>query len=487
MKILVLGLLSLVVETSVNAAETFAWRVPLTNYAHAGLETKGVVRLERPPEASPFLSLGDTLWDISEARPDLSGKAPFRPDWVIWNEDTRRIVAKGSAMALHALHYHMRIENLPTQCRNRIELFRIGKEILPPDFSKKPDAVLSVVSRNHQTSIASYSDDGSRIQFKGEAAYSEDKNFIDLKLKVSATLSGCPELEIDCSAATRNGSEVWVARGHDGESGIDVRITPTIELADGTPFLKATLKQNGNAVETFYIDVQNLQRIVLGGGLELGIARMSPLDVLQNFGGSLPGVDPFDIQDHDPFVMDMLSEHFHKIKASEVLAPYFAGSVIDLTEGVRRSGILFGEGDSAGYDLSTETIFVLSASPHELDKFAQLIDYGYRLPPVSCAISHMGIGESRLLSRSGQKATMKISRGGDTKHIRHLEIEPTIGESYNLVDLRISYEETVGKETIRTLDTAATLIVGQAVGLMGEERVGGSKTDMKFKAEFVRD
>lgn len=464
------------------ASETFAWKVPVSNFSWNGLEAFGVIPLAKPPEASPFFTEGDSLWNVAEAVTDRFGMAEDSFDWAVWNATTGRLVAKGSMVSIHTLHSHLKIEGFPLRCRHTIEVFQIKDGTVAPDFSRTPDASLSLSARSGQKSTSSVSKDGTTISFEGDTTVSEDNSHIELFLLVSATFPDFPQVDIQTTAVIPNGAGVWIAREFNGKRGVDVRIRSELELSDGTPFAQAALRQEGKIVKPFILDRTPRKPVAMDDGAWLVFAWADFDTIVGLFEIQEDGdeIDPF--AEEEPSVGKRAHNSLPQARVPEILAPYFSGSVISLNEILKKNGLNLKDGDFAGFDPTVGQVFLHSSDKMELDKFESLFEIYHHRRVSHSAITFRGNGRMRLVARSGRIAKLK-STDPASKHSRLLEIEPTIGENNDLVDLRLLFEEKSGEEMIRSLNTSTTLLTGKFVELLKDTRSDKTGTSMEFKAE----
>ena len=462
------------------SAEIVSWKIPLKLYVFDGLDTPGVVRLEAPPEDSPFFKKGDELWDIGSVLSRLETKYSLPPEWAVWNATSARVVVKGSLSAIINIERMLNFEVLPGQCRVKIDLFHIPEDGAKPDFSKPPNTSLSLVVRSGQKASASISDDNTTIQFMCEAGLGDYNSLADLSIEVSASLPNSPTIEVNTATTLQDRSSVWIARDFDGETGLDLRLSLDIELTDGTPYHEAIqIQQNGTIQPYPKSNTQPHGRVAIGGNKSwLAWAALSR-DSL----ASIVTIDEADKEDVDPFA-ETDPPHYGdlgliEIQTPEALAKFMGPSVYDLIDVMKKLGLNLISEDFAGYDAFAQRIYFYSADEKEHDKFDQLFtSYCSGISP-SQALTVLGGGEMRLICRSGYKATLK-STYPEPKKIRHLEIEPTIGETDSLMDLRVFYEEKSGEKIVRSLNSSATLEVGKLLTLMDKHSPGGA---MQFKAE----
>ncbi len=475
MKILAASLLSIALAILANAAEITAWKAPLSNLSYEGLEAPGISRMEKPPEKSPFFGEKDVLWDVHAILPEKAASA----EWAVWNETTRRIVVKGPWMIIREMEESIKTAS---HCRVTVEAFRVAEDGTAPDFTKPPDASISLVTGSGQKATGSNQEDDSAIKLEMEPTVGYENDFIDLRMIVSTTLPGAPDLEINTALSFKAGGNIWVARDFDGKSGTDIRVTATIELPDGTPYAEMMMRQEGNSAAPFRVDRSGRKPIAIEGGGLLVSAWLSFKDVRQFITGEkATETDPFAVSPDVVADLDGLPI----TQVPKKLEPYFGGEVVDMRETIRKMGIIVGEDDFVGFDPRSQRIFMFSKNNDEIEKFEMVFDSLCCLhPPENMVVTLRETGQTRLVGRSGRKASLKSSRP-ETKQTRIFEVEPTSDGEGKLVDLRVLYEEKSGEKVIKDINTAITLNVGDSLDIMTSKAPDGTASAMEIKAEIL--
>ena len=343
------------------SAEIMAWRVPLSKIAPEGVKTPGMVRLDKPPEDSPFFKKGDEIWDIGSVIPEFAEKSPFTPDWKVWNATSGRLVAKGSWSAIRGIERMYGIDNLPRQCRVRMDLFKVPEDGSPPKFSGTADASLSLICRSGQVAKASISNDNASIHFEAEPTLDFNSSLADIRILVSASLSDSPTVEVETATTLRDRASVWIARDFDGKSGVDIRISLNVELADGTSQHEAIQIQEGNTILAYplnspfsqYFSHHGKVAIENKGWLVWESFSADSLHSLLSFDENQEGADPFAATEKPR--VDFSA--FKEVQPPTALVQFMGVSVFDLSDVFKRLGIDVSKDDFAGYDLRTGRIF----------------------------------------------------------------------------------------------------------------------------------
>ena len=473
------------------AAEIVSWKVPLCHYAPEGLESQGIVRLRAAPEDSPFFKKGDALWNLmgipenDEKRENIfpgSTAQTIRTspplEWALWNASSGRLVIKGEWISIWQLHQLLRMNHLPKQLRLTAEALDVPADGAPLSAKSMPAATLSWVVRSGQNAKAFRQQDSSMIRIESEAVSLDDDSLIDLRVVATCSLRDLPPMEVNCGISLQPGNPCWVARDFDGTKGMDLKLSGRIELVDGTPVEDAFLIQKGkDAAQPFKTDRYATPRSPIGTKGWLSTTWVKPED-LRNW---LPieGKDPFKdmdpFKDVDPFAPDIIRTAYklEVIKVPDNLRTWLPQTVWDLRARFKNLGIGTKDTDFVGYDLVSQRICFFSEDPSTLDQFEQVLSPGCRMPPRLIAISLEGDGQSRLVMRSGEKGLLTLSR--NEKIVRSLEIEPVFGGTDDLIDLRLNYVDELNPLSRQSLNSAATLRVGQTSILLDGMPAKGMK------------
>ncbi len=476
MRIFAASLISIVSVALANAAEIIAWKAPLSNLAYEGTEATGVVLLKKAPEKSTFFGEKDVLWNVRSVLPEEAASA----EWAVWNETSGRIVVKGSWAVMREMEERI---DTASQCRITVEAFRVAEDGGTPDFSKQPEASISLVTRSGQKASGSRQGDDSEIKVEAEPTMNEERDFVDLRLIVFASLHGASDLEIQTGLSFKVDDKVWVGRDFDGKTGIDLRVSAAIETPDGTPYTEVMMRQEGDTAVPFRVDRSGQKPIAIEGGGTLVSAWLS-FEMAKEF---ITGVK---VDETDPFAVDPDAEPAPDLdglpttKVPRKLEPYFGGQVLDMSEAIRKMGVLVGENDFVGFDFRSQRIFMFSEDKELIERFEQLFaSFCGRQSPDNVAVTCQETGQRMLIGRSGQKARL-TSTQPETKRTCNFEIEPTSNGDTTLVDLRAFYEEKLGEEVMKNFNTAVTLVAGDFLEIMTTKAAGGTESAMKIKAEI---
>ena len=443
-----------------HAAEIVAWKIPLTRFAHRGLQSNGIARLAAAPEASPFFKPGDELWDLKgiPSNQEYNGQrletAPAL-EWVIWNAGSGRLVTKGEWAAVWQLHQQLRIDQLPRMCRLTAEVFAVPADGSP--FSEKSTLLssLSWICRFGQKFTASKNDDSGTIQVDGSVVTDDLFRFMDFNIVAVVESPGQERLELTSGVILKTGVPLWLARDFNGSRGVDLRVSGRIVLLDGTPSEEVMLIQKANKAEPLQADISEARRSEIPGKGWLISLWMEPTNLVGFVAEPSSEVDPF----ADSAPPDILREQakLEEIEVPDFLKPWFQPKVWNLQKILEGYGVIDKTSDAiAGYDPMTQRVFLFSKKPEDLDQFEPMFSGGCDRSPKNVVILLEGNGSTRLTSRSGQRA--HLTRSFEKARItRSLQIEPTIGENEDLVDLRIDFQNGIKPTLSQAIQSSATL------------------------------
>lgn len=460
---------------AISAGEIVAWKGPLGQFSESD-EPK--VRLEKPPEASPFFQPGDRLWDPGKRHFANPEDIP-NVEWVVWNETAHTLVTKCGTEDIWRLRNFLRSNDTPRHCRVKMEVFETQpNELVTADA--KPVVMLEWVAASRMKSSAVSETGGRHIKVEVEATVSGDGESIDSPFAATIRLPGRAGLEIKSQLTLKSGLAAWIAEDRDDQSGIEVRITASVVLGDGTPFADLVRVQEDGEARPFVrplVDPEiNFERRDIDANAWLNIARI-PIGVFIN--------DEAPAHEADPFVEPTASaeDRLAKLKVTAIperIRKWIAGPVLDARELFESRGIRVEEGrDFAAYDVRGRAFFLLTGSPMQADKF-QALSMGCSDLPLMIATTCNGGGESRVLTRSGTKASI-VRRTDKKSEIRRFNVEPEIDDGRNSIGVRIEFDSHPSPDKTVGLKTSATLWNGRSL----EVRSSGDGEVMRVGAEIV--
>lgn len=467
-----------------HGAEIVAWKTPLGRYSwqHSGPEKQ--TRLTNPPEASLFFHPGDELWDLGKLPKSERIETDPPLEWAVWNATTSTLVTKSDWNGIWQLHQQLRVSSLPKLCRVTMEIFDVPKDGAP--FSDKSTLLskLSWTSRCQTKAEVKDGTDGRTIDAKAETFIGSDQcDLINLLLEVTIQLPEKSKLEFKTALILKNDRPTWIARDFDGKQGLDLRITSSVKMTDGTPSRDAMRLQVGNESKSFVSAVSEIQKHQVGKSHWLCLVPMS-MEELAEFDQS-----PADKMEFDPFAEPTSDQPKRRLNFSEVgvpksLLPWIGARALDLKNLIESTGITINPEDLAGYDPLGATIFFYSNSEHEIDKFETLFSTlcEGRISALSRLHLEEGSGQFVLAACSGRDSS--LSRyDSENNLLKSVEIQPVVGVKGDLIDLSIHFENKVDKVTGTLFNASSTLSVGQYQDLLtGSD----GKPLLRAKAEIIR-
>ncbi|MEO5917450.1 MAG: hypothetical protein ABIS50_24695 [Luteolibacter sp.] len=466
------------------AAEIVGWKVPLSYYVGSGLETKGIVRREAAPESSPFFKPGDELWDLKEVMPDGKPDPKLSLDWLVWNATSDQLVAKGDWADLSAIQGLLRLDEQAKQCRVVVNFYQVPENLAPPGADSKPVGTMSLIGRSGKRATAESRDAGTLMKLDTEVTIEESGRLSDIRVTCSAQVPNQPRMEIETAATLKSGEPLWIARDFDGKQGLDFELITSIETMGGALIEDQVMIQDGDVVERLMPVSNPPRRFPAGKGWIL--TGYLPLQWLMELSlgsqSANPNADPF--ADTAPAAPSKLPRLL-SVKPPEFLHPWLKHDVLDVKELLGKTIPRVKESENlSGYDPIRKCFYFHSTDEKSLDMVEALFTAVCYDPPALVVTNLDGFGECRLVAKSGQKAS--LSRVTDEKVIkRRLEIEPTIGESGDILDMGLRFEDETNPELTTRIKTATLLTTGKSKELYSGAG-NGPENKLHLKAEIQR-
>ena len=487
MKRYLASLLWLLFPLVCSAAEIVAWKVPLNRYAWDGLNSQGVVRLKSPPEASVFFKEGDELWEM-KGSPELEpAKRKLALDWLVWNASSGRFIAKGNWAEICALNDFLRPGELPEFCRLKVSLYQVPEDGGPLKDDAPPVAEITTVSRSGQKCTATWTKDGKTMSLEAEVSINMDERIADGRLVLKASVPGQARIEVNTEFIQQTGGKLWLARDYDGKTGLDVVVSASPASADGSnPEKELLMIQKGTEAASLGSAHVRWNEPLIPVGKNGWLVRVRAdkwiLNELLSNEPQNPQVDPFADSKAKPVELPRLVA----IAPPEILRPWLNHEVLDAREwGMKINAAMMGPDTFIGYDPIAGCLNFYSPDQQKTEDFASLfsvLDGGIR-PLVIATLE--GAGQVRLVSKSGQKAS--LTRTTDGKHeTRGFEIEPTIGENDDIIDMRMFFSDKPNPQNAVELNTSFTLNAGQPLEVFSGTGGEAEKTRLTMKAEILR-
>ncbi len=511
-------LVVLLFPMSLQAApmETMAWH--FAKMPELAAFYGNATSLPDPPAAttspvSCFTGKDDKLKDLSE---------PFRkyfhlgPDsWLVWNESRKLLVGHAMPITLWQIEPESDFKGQPTQLATTITWYQGIEPGQPVPADAKPVHRMTLVSRSGQKATQLWgSSEPARLQsinlevelVYGGNNYSDSSLDVDLRFTIdwseasngktwkwnltsSAVLESNPTRPLVLTQVVSPAGGSWTLTAE-----------TSILLFDGQPLANCRLKEsNGKPVAaTEYpklIAPMQATRIPTSKGEVL--FRVFPVSQLSkylkaNASGSKPGeeVDPFSASGVAP---PSRSEQEAVITSiPEEFKPWFPQLLIDLKEPVKGFGINVPEGSLIGYDANSGWVFVAGLDATALEQL-EILTLGCNLPaPAMIGIlqalvttqksNQVDEAKAYLVGRNGQKfgLTCKVDANGS---LIELEFEPTLGNTDQVVDLRLYSKRAA---PFRECNTSISLPCGVSVMSHSDTAEDGKQVTESFQATIVR-
>ncbi len=464
-----------------SALETVAWKIPAHHHAVPDSDSKSMKRLQGPPEASPFFNPGDELWDLSEIIPANHLETDRKPEWIVWNKTTGCIVSKADLTTFWELDVLFGREKIPVQCRLEVELFEVPPDGAPLTDASLPNETLSWIVLREKTTKASTSSPTGSLAIEATVGFDRNDPYFDLSFHGKAELPGQPPVSVTTSFTLAEGTPLWVARKSDGEKGMDFRVTARAEQIDGSPYAEAVMILRDGKAEPLLRNLRGLEiREAAGGWLATHWYHRDGFEQLMG----MKTVDP----DADPFAVE--PEEFPKnpewleIPTPENLGNWLPSSLIEITKALESSGIDFtDESGFAGYDPLTQTVVMFSKKSGDTLKFEQFAELFTGGEVTQLVLSLEDKGSIRVVARSGQRAEIVSGNPAKGDLVSKLLIEPTIGESGDLIDLTLDYMDNSAPDG-KTLETTVLLREGAFSDLI--DAGANENSGLRVKAEILK-
>lgn len=223
-----------------HGAEVVGWRVPLDWLISPWAQEDATTGLEAPPESSAFFEKGDRLVDVRAAlnkvlpyqnanaidpfsKPGEQVGPTFKGDWVLWNERSRMLVAKGDWENLGHIEGLVRSRNMPVSIRCEVEF-------IPPEDDGAVSHTLLIRSGEKGIRVAG------RTSIDVQVNLSGNHDWVDLLLKLEHPLDEERLILFEGGLTLSSASRATVGFWTDGSGERwEIAITATPVTLDGTP------------------------------------------------------------------------------------------------------------------------------------------------------------------------------------------------------------------------------------------------------------
>ncbi|MCW1884106.1 hypothetical protein OKA04_05150 [Luteolibacter flavescens] len=454
-------ILLLVAAGVVHGSVTVGWKMPVERVAPAYAEA---APLAKPPGESAFFHPGDKLWDLSGVirwetpveiddgpEPDpfaeprtKQTKLDWKGDWIVWNERSGMIVARGLWCDVIVASKVLRCDEIGHVIRTRIEV----KE-------SKESRSLSLVSRNHEKALM----ETAGVQAEVDVAFSHGSDIADARVWVSwPSRDNRGAWEVISSAWLREGQSCRIARHDAGEQSWEVVISAVRELRDGTPLREFCWLEDSGALKAWP------DSIFEGKPLRKQLGKDRWL-----------GVFPGD-QTARSSILELSRRHPQPDFNAPELGEWTRSPLKGISLALREQGMQFDDASHyAGFDPSTNTTFVVT-DQENLDHAEGLFcsRKGGDLRPPIWIETNPESGGWGLACRTGEVAEIRRSSSNPEDK---LSVVCSAIQSVDDVAFDVSYalDLVADGSKIGRLESASTLtkdkpqVIGSGTGPDGKE------------------
>lgn len=457
------------------------------------------IPLAEKPSGTRFLRDGDRMWlltgHLREARVLEGGRS-----WAVWNGNTNRLVVHGTAYEQsQAAELWGRLRS-PLRVLTDVQLIKVRcRELGFVEWSSEEiekrggtvQASVSTVSRPGEKSAASLGAGEELLSLEAEANCSVNADVVDFRLTLSAPVAhgdGGRRLDLSTSVVVYAGRRVYVEVGgaDGGEETYLVGVTGEPQFLDGTPIWRWREFEDSSIPVGPPRPVQfELTRKVLEDGFVLSWVSVPPTFLSDiDPGSSDEGDDPFadagSLAPRPQGAVVVAPSGVEGFLESDLV--YDVGTLmkelgIRIPEGGwiyynQTSGVLFAKLDEANTDLiAALTECACRIPPRMIQGTCSLIEWAGDLEPGRIPAGAKRLARMGVLTRVGQKATMRHGRGAERlERGLLLELDPTLGPNNRIIDMRLALE-MAGESAVR-LSSGLTLTEGKSVMVPLGERNG---------------
>ncbi|MBK1826915.1 hypothetical protein [Haloferula rosea] len=455
-----------------HGAEVVGWRVPL-DWLISPWAQEGATRdLTAPPEASAFFEKGDHLVDVKAALnkvlpyQNTSELDPFAPhpeskdrtfegDWVVWNERSRMLVAKGDWENLGLIEGLVVSKRMPILIRCEV-VFKSPSEDTGSSYQllvRSGEKGLRVVET---------------VSIEVEARSRREFDWVDLRLKFCHPMDERRVLKLEGGVLLASDEPTTLGFWED-ESGKrwEIMATATPVTMDGYSLKDLLWMERDGKVEKLHPEGEMAEReakeVELPDGLVLRRYHVAP--------GLLEAL-PFGRTEE---------EQWRPIKLLEV-PDTLRGTGLG---GVDAAGILSSNGVRFSHPLAMAGFFrsgsmlVMVNTRADHDLVEKILSSGLFSPPVHLWVeldwNGGGVG---IRSRSGERSSLDVFDGEE--HSSGIGILGTLGARSEIAD--VSYELVPAPGS--SWKGATTVLAGHEVDL-GSQHVDGVAMKVSLKASVL--
>lgn len=460
-------LLCLAIPALDAATFTAAWRIP--GYNPKALP-EIIRKLDAPPAESGFFRDGDELWDISRTlviRTEHNDADPFAPgsdiprpwqgDWVVWNARSGMIVAKAAWSDLFVAESRIGFDGIPLTIRLKLEL-EMGSPGADAGNEARSLSVLS--SKGGETEVRMPGFEAT-VRPCGPRPERE----APVELGISCTWkpeADSPGWKIDTTTCLRDGVRMKIAGHGTGARKWSLFATSSLELPDGTPFREARfLEAEGKPLPWPEPETEGFAAFGRTGDLGIGATHLSSSGVraLSN---------------------NAQARNAPGIGTPAVFSSIMSDRLIDVRDLLTEFSPNFGQPeDFAGFHVPSQRLFVIGTAD-QMDIFGQLFTRAHATLPPLRVETNPEAGAWDLSVVSGARAG--IRRLGDDHHKLHFEVEPTLGNNGEWIDLKASFSIAPQGTSDGQVDGTYLLQAGEPCAIATLQGPEGTETSIRVMA-----
>jgi hypothetical protein len=444
-------------------AVTVGWKIPFHSSFPDRATGWGATKLEKAPAKSAFFEEGDELWEISKAVQWSSGEDPFEADpfeeagakswggdWVVWNARSRTVIGSGSWDDIRRLEQGLSLNSIPTLQRTRLEFLATGGEAA--QTTRRSEVVLT--GRDSEETGAEVEGVKAKITSQSDMRHALSNSAI------SFSWPGREEgvrWEVISRLAVADGIRTRIAKGQDNDEKWELYATISTETADGTPLHgERWIETPSGPVLWVHYPITGPYRESLEGDLVLKVHQVRE-DFMNMLGGGLPRQAAF-------------------VEGSPASGEGIRRWYLDGRTLFEQNGIKLAHPKAwIGFDPSTSSVVALVDRGNQ-DLIEGILGMGSSPVRATWVETNPGSGGWGILSRSGEKASISRSKQGETVLV--CDLEPTIGGSEQVVDLRYQFDVISDKRKLGRLHSVTTLFRDRPQNIGELLSSGGQKVEV---------
>jgi hypothetical protein len=412
----------LLLSACLEASVTAAWKIPVDHFAPDYKTNDKFRKLEQPPGDSDFLQPGDELWDLSKGLayrikvplpenedPFAEGKTikldqPWYGEWLVWNARSGMVVARGSWNDIHAAQKLIGFEDVPVSIRTRVELVTAGKD------------TVSVSLTGEDTQEVSAKKSGLEVDVRGTNL--GPPGLVDGQFFISWPAGEKDSRwEVNAGVTLKEGIRTRLARRGRGPTRCELFASASREFSNGVMVSAARLIEGPDGVISWPVAPDGEPKKDRAGDGSLVWSCRPPF-------GALP-------------VRDLPVAQWPWMEAPEARKEWVRGRVVDLRGFLPHSGTA---NLMAVFDPGSGRV-VIAGTAEDVDLGEMVILSTLRDPVYGRDLwieANPESGGWGLTCRSGEKA--RIAKASAAGNGPSFEIEPMIGDSGTIVDLRYEFD-----------------------------------------------